>query len=160
VNIWNCSKKFVKKHINDIHKNDSLRVISINDFGFAPFNFGDDRQKSLILYFDDAIPIDGIYDSLIFNERMARDILNFAINASRDGKELLVHCTAGISRSSAVSINLNNFINKILVKNLEDWEENIKHGFEFAPIPNPHVSSVMNRVISDYLSRGSFDTIR
>ena len=91
---------------------------------------------------------------------MARDILNFAINASRDGKELLVHCTAGISRSPAVSINLNNFINKILVKNLEDWEENIKHGFEFAPIPNPHVSSVMNRVISDYLSRGSFDTIR
>lgn len=118
------------------------------------------QKKSLILYFDDAIPIDGIYDSLIFNERMAHDILNFAINASRDGKELLVHCTAGISRSSAVSINLNNFINKILVKNLEDWEENIKHGFEFAPIPNPHVSSVMNRVISDYLSRGSFDTIR
>ena len=151
--IGNCSKKFIKKHINDIRENDSLRIISINDFGFAPFNFGDDRQKSLILYFDDA-------DSLIFNERMARDILNFAINASRDGKELLVHCTAGISRSSAVSINLNNFINKILVKNLEDWEENIKHGFEFAPIPNPHVSSVMNRVISDYLSRGSFDTIR
>ena len=151
--IGNCSKKFIKKHINDIRENDSLRIISINDFGFAPFNFGDDRQKSLI-------PVDGIYDSLIFNERMARDILNFAINASRDGKELLVHCTAGISRSSAVSINLNNFINKILVKNLEDWEENIKHGFEFAPIPNPHVSSVMNRVISDYLSRGSFDTIR
>ena len=150
--IGNCSKRFIKKHINDIRENDSLRIISINDFGFAPFNFGDDRQKSLILYFDDAIPVDGIYDSLIFNERMARDILNFAINASRDG--------AGISRSSAVSINLNNFINKILVKNLEDWEENIKHGFEFAPIPNPHVSSVMNRVISDYLSRGSFDTIR
>ena len=124
--IGNCSKKFIKKHINDICENDSLRIISINDFGFDPFNFGDDRQKSLI----------------------------------RDGKELLVHCTAGISRSSAVSINLNNFINKILVKNLEDWEENIKHGFEFAPIPNPHVSSVMNRVISDYLSRGSFDTIR
>lgn len=158
--IGNCSKRFIKKHINDIRENDSLRIISINDFGFATFNFGDDRQKSLILYFDDAIPVDGIYDSLIFNERMARDILNFAINASRDGKELLVHCTAGISRSSAVSINLNNFINKILVKNLEDWEENIKHGFEFAPTPNPHVSSVMNRVISDYLSRGSFDTIR
>ena len=99
--IGNCSKRFIKKHINDIRENDSLRIISINDFGFASFNFGDDRQKSLILYFDDAIPIDGIYDSLIFNERMARDILNFAINASRDGKELLVHCTAGISRSSA-----------------------------------------------------------
>lgn len=158
--IGNCSKKFIKKQINDIRENDSLRIISINDFGFAPFNFGDDRQKSLILYFDDATPIDGTYDSLIFNERMARDILNFAINASRDGKELLVHCTAGISRSAAVSLNLNDFINKILVKNLEDWEENIKHGFEFAPTPNPHVSSVMKRVISDYLSRGSFDTIR
>ena len=72
--IGNCSKRFIKKHINDIRENDSLRIISINDFGFAPFNFGDDRQKSLILYFDDAIPIDGIYDSLIFNERMARDI--------------------------------------------------------------------------------------
>ena len=108
--IFSSAKRFIKKHINDIRENDSLRIISINDFGFAPFNFGDDRQKSLILYFDDAIPIDGIYDSLIFNERMARDILNFAINASRDGKELLVHCTAGISRSSAVSINLNNFI--------------------------------------------------
>ena len=74
--IWNCSKKFVKKHINDMHKNDSLRIISINDFGFDPFNFGDDPKKSLILYFDDAIPIDGINDSLIFNERMAHDILN------------------------------------------------------------------------------------
>ena len=123
--IGNCSKKFIKKQINDIRENDSLRIISINDFGFAPFNFGDDRQKSLILYFDDAIPVDGIYDSLIFNERMAHDILDFAINASRDGKELLVHCTAGISRSAAVSLNLNDFINKILVKNLEDWEENI-----------------------------------
>ena len=158
--IGNCSKRFIKKHINDIRENDLLRIISINDFGFDPFNFGDDRQKSLILYFDDATPVDGTYDSLIFNERMARDILNFAINASRDGKELLVHCTAGISRSAAVSLNLNDFFNKILVKNLEDWEENIKHGFEFAPILNPHVSSVMNRVISDYLSRGSFDTIR
>ena len=158
--IGNCSKRFIKKHINDIRENDSLRIISINDFGFAPFNFGDDRQKSLILYFDDAIPINGTYDSVIFNERMARDILNFAINASRDDKELLVHCTAGISRSAAVSLNLNDFINKILVKNLEDWEENIKHGFEFAPIPNPHVSSVMDRVISGYLSRGSFGTIR
>ena len=85
--IGNCSKRFIKKHINDIRENDSLRIISINDFGFAPFNFGDDRQKSLILYFDDAIPVDGIYDSLIFNERMARDILNFAINASRDGRQ-------------------------------------------------------------------------
>ena len=154
--IWNCSKKFVKKRINDMHKNDALRIISINDFGFDPFNFGDDPKKSLILYFDDTIPIDGINDSLIFNERMARDILNFAINASRDGKELLVHCTAGISRSAAVSINLNDFINKILAINLEDWEENIKHGFEFAPHPNSHVSSVMNRVISDYLILGIF----
>ena len=158
--IGNCSKRFIKKHINDIRENDSLRIISINDFGFEPFNFGDAPSKSLILYFDDAIPIDGTYDSLIFNERMARDILNFAINASKAGKELLVHCTAGISRSAAVSINLNDFINKILVKNLEDWEDNIKHGFEFAPTPNPHVSSVMKRVISDYLSSAHFDTMR
>ncbi len=149
--IWNCSRRFVKTHIEDICANDALCVISINDVDAEAFDFGNEPDKSLILYFDDTVPNDNPKDNTLFNEDMARAILAFVLKAQQDSKKILVHCSAGISRSSAISKNLNDFLNKALEENLDDWQENVKFGFEYQPFPNSHVSATMNRVIADYL---------
>ncbi len=153
--IWNCSRRFVKTHIEDIRANDALRVISVNDIGAEAFDFGSTPEKSLILYFADATPNDTPNNAKLFTEDMARAILAFALKAQQDSKKILVHCSAGISRSSAISKNLNDFLNKALEENPDDWQENLKFGFEYQPFPNSHVSATMNRVISNYLDSHS-----
>lgn len=56
-------------------------------------------------------------DAVLFNEKMARQIISFVDNGELP---LLVHCTAGISRSGAVGEVLNWYFNRYLERNAAD----------------------------------------
>ena len=154
--IFNCSRKYVLEHRAEIEADESIFVISINGF-YKDFT-GDikndappiSNRKGLIIYFDDATLDDiGKPDIVkIFDRKQALCIFESVEDAFKSGKErILVHCGAGISRSSAISQVLNNFVNIILSENEADWEYNAKYGFEIPPIPNQHVKSVMRDVL-------------
>ncbi len=149
--IWNCSKKFVQTNLAELLQDESLCALSFNDFQSTPLDFGDAPNKALVLFFDDASPADLVPnpDVKLFDEAIANQILDFAEDAFKHCKNLWVHCGAGRSRSAAVSIALNDYINKILSENATDREHNRLHGFEFPPMPNPYISAIMNKAISD-----------
>lgn len=165
--IWNCSLEYIKNHLAEIVGGDEIRLISINNSEDMSFISNRDNteqkvedaeqiEKILFLFFDDITPND-IYNNteskklILFDESHARAILGFATEALKYGKKLWVHCTAGRCRSSAVSLALNDYLNKAISENLEDWQYNRMNGFELPPLPNPYVSMLMNRAISKYL---------
>lgn len=165
--IWNCSLEYVKNHLAEIVGGNEIRLISINnsvDMSFVSNRDNTEQkvedaksiEKILFLFFDDITPNDISNNTeskklILFDESHAPAILDFATKALKDGKKLWVHCTAGRCRSSAVSLALNDFLNKSLSENLEDWQYNRTNGFEYPPLPNPYVSMLMNRAISKYL---------
>lgn len=88
----------------------------------------------------------------LFNRDMAIEILRFAEKTNNEGKDLIVHCTAGVSRSAAVSFALNGYINAALGGHNDDFEwTNNLYGCERSPCANPHVSRIMNNVIEEFL---------
>ena len=158
--IFNCSRKYVETHKTELEADDSLFVVSINDFfKNNDGNFKDLRcppispKHGIVLFFDDATPADigrkGV--TKVFDRKMAHFILESVKDALKSGKitHILVHCSAGISRSAAVSRILNDFVNSVLAENEADWEYNDKHGFELPPIPNPHILATMRSVLYD-----------
>ncbi len=85
-------------------RNDTYAVISIQDAQSGGFGF--EFQKNpfckdvLTLRFDDTVrEVEG---AVLFNERMAREIIRF-IEMNRKVDTLLLHCYAGQSRSRAVA---------------------------------------------------------
>ena len=102
------------------------------------------RNTELFCFFDDAtladIGLKGI--TKVFDRKMAYFILESIEEALKNTEitHILVHCSAGISRSAAVSRILNDFVNSVLSENETDWEYNDKHGFELPPTPNPPYS--------------------
>lgn len=156
--VFNCGRKYVEGHLAEILSDEELFVVSINGFylgdGGAPKKEPSPipRGKGLILHFDDASPDDvgkpGIVK--IFDRKMALGVFEAVEAAFKAGKErLLVHCGAGISRSAAISTVLNDFVNVVLSDNKADRAYNAVYGFEFPPVPNPHVMSVMRRVLAE-----------
>lgn len=87
----------------------------------------------------------------VFDRKMAYFILESIEEALKNTEitHILVHCSAGISRSAAVSRILNDFVNSVLSENETDWEYNDKHGFELPPTPNPHILATMRNVLYD-----------
>ena len=152
---------FKRPEAIDQVKQENIRFISINGFSgaFEEENF-DGTQKSPIpqelidngqalpLNFDDATKEDvkklGINFFLFtFGQaQMIKEFIEQAIKANV--KTLIVHCSAGISRSSAVSITLNEFINQ---NNLEDFRINQAEGFLHSPVPNQRVRKVLKEVL-------------
>ena len=129
------------------------KIISINSsWGFddAP-PFSDSFLKHphlLTLTFDDICnepetPED-LGNSVLFNEDMAHAIMRFV----DDGKlPLLVHCTAGISRSGAVGEVLNWYFNRYLENNTaddEDFEQNNRQ-----IMPNTIVRRIMLKILEE-----------
>ena len=74
---------------------------------------------------------------VLFDEEMARKIAGF-VEENRDASIWIVHCSAGVSRSGAVS------------RWLKDWLD-IKYGIEANNVdgryasPNPHVLRILDR---------------
>ena len=158
--IFNCSRRYVESHKSELEADDSLFVVSINDFCKNDDGNVKDLccppispKHGIVLFFDDATPADigrkGI--TKVFDRKMAYFILESIEEALKNTEitHILVHCSAGISRSAAVSRILNDFVNSVLAENETDWEYNDKHGFELPPTPNPHILATMRNVLYD-----------
>lgn len=113
---------------------------------------GDKSDNCLFLLFDDAdynrCKNNEKAKSMIkfFTEDDARKIIKFLEKTFENKKDLLVHCTVGISRSSAVSVFSNSYVNKTLSQNEDDFEFNEKYGFERIPSPNLWVLEVLRKI--------------
>lgn len=110
-------------------------VISLNTPGFTTFS-GQRRQREdpplskkfwrsknvLTQWFHDVnhflFP-----EAVLFSEDQAREIAKFFREMRKEGRDILIHCTAGISRSQAVGMVLNKYANIILEDNFEEYEE-------------------------------------
>ena len=127
------------------------KIISINSsWGFdetPPFSPELLNHPHLLtLTFDDIcnepeIPED-LGNAVLFNENMAQQIMRFV----DDGElPLLVHCTAGISRSGAVGEVLNWYFNRYLETNTADDEDFVQNNRQI--LPNTIVRRIMLKVL-------------
>ena len=129
------------------------KIISINSsWGFddtPPFSERFLKHTHLLtLTFDDLCnepetPED-LGNAILFNEDMAHAIMRFV----DDGKlPLLVHCTAGISRSGAVGEVLNWYFNRYLETNTADDEDFVENNRQI--LPNTIVRRIMLKVLAE-----------
>ena len=83
-------------------------------------------------------------NAILFNKDMALAIMRFV----DDGKlPLLVHCTAGISRSGAVGEVLNWYFNRYLETNTADDEDFVQNNRQI--LPNTIVRRIMLEVLAE-----------
>ena len=68
--------------------------------------------------------------AILFNENMAHQIISFADDGNLP---LLVHCTAGISRSGAIGEVLNWYFNRYLKNNTTDDEDFVRNNRQIQP---------------------------
>ena len=129
------------------------KIISINSsWGWddvPPFSESFLKHPHLLtLTFDDICnepetPED-LGNAILFNEDMAHAIMRFV----DDGKlALLVHCTAGISRSGAVGEVLNWYFNRYLETNTADDEDFVENNRQI--LPNTIVRRIMLEVLAE-----------
>ena len=129
------------------------KIISINSsWGFddaPPFSESFLQHPHLLtLTFDDICnepetPED-LGNAILFDEDMALAIMRFV----DDGKfPLLVHCTAGISRSGAVGEVLNWYFNRYLETNTADDEDFVQNNRRI--MPNTIVRRIMLKVLEE-----------
>ena len=121
------------------------------------------QDKTCYLWFDDQVN-SSVFDNLLkrdkikeapkwknkeyylFNEKLADKIINFLnANIKETTESIVIHCTAGISRSGAIGIALNDFYNKFLENNPQDWNWFNHSGHEKALDPNPLVKAILYR---------------
>ena len=98
------------------------------------------------LQFDDVTEKDTEAGLIHFSPELAQKIKTFISNIKDDGsREMYIHCDAGVSRSGAVGIVLNEYFNKFLTDNAEDVEFFLKN--------NPHVmgNPEVTRILKDTL---------
>ena len=129
------------------------KIISINSsWGFddtPPFSERFLKHPNLLtLTFDDICnepeTSEDLGNAVLFNEAMAREIMRFV----DDGKlPLLVHCTAGISRSGAVGEVLNWYFNRYLERNAADYEDFTQNNRQIQP--NTLVRRIMLKVLQE-----------
>lgn len=111
-------------------------------------------EKSKIISINSSCGVDDICNepetpedldnAVLFNEAMAQQIMRFV----DDGKlPLLVHCTAGISRSGAVGEVLNWYFNRYLERNAADDEDFTQNNRQIQP--NTLVRRTMLKVLAE-----------
>lgn len=132
---------------------DACKIISIqSSHGFdsvPPFSSENLSSPHLLcLTFDDIANEAETAEDLIgyayFNSGQARKILRFV----DDGEMvLLIHCTAGISRSGAVGDVLNWYFNRCLENNQNDYDDFIRNNRQI--IPNHIVRKILLEVIEN-----------
>ena len=115
------------------------RIISINSVSFPseepPFSEEFlDAENLLILYFDD---VDEGFSNAMTPEQ-ARAIVDFVRH--EDNRPIIVHCTAGISRSGAVGEVLNWYFNRFEADDSDYRKFEIMHP---DIIPNAHVRRLL-----------------
>lgn len=111
----------ILKNIPDFYM--GKNIISIySQNSYSPFS---DRWNILKLEFDDVTDDFrndlNSNDYLFFNEDHAKQIKKFADEMNKN-HEFYVHCDAGVSRSGAVGYVFNEYFNKYLEDNKDDYE--------------------------------------
>lgn len=133
--------------INTLYKNcDELEIMQEH--------LGKNNPNVLYMQFDDVTKEEAeSYNSKHYefkltpiSENQAKQIVDFILETHKQGKDLFVHCTAGISRSGAVGLFANQYINRFIDKNEDDFHCNEIYGFNKNIMPNPTVSSILNSV--------------
>ena len=143
----------VKGTPTEVELLEKSKIISINSsWGWddtPPFSEEYLKHPHLLtLTFDDVCnepetPED-LGNAILFNEDMAHAIMRFV----DDGKfPLLVHCTAGISRSGAVGEVLNWYFNRYLENNTADDEDFEQNNRQIQP--NTIVRRIMLKVLAE-----------
>ena len=118
----------------------TYRIISINNVSFPaePPPFSEEflhAENLLVLYFDD---VDTGQPHAMTQEQ-AKQIVDFV--RIEDPRPIIVHCTAGISRSGAVGEVLNWYFNRYLEDEPEDYRRfQIMHR---DLVPNAHVRRLL-----------------
>ena len=142
-------RRFFFESILGMPQEDSVltlnNVISINSCYVEEPPFSEknlNRDNLLILYFDDVIPLDDHCTPNMFSEDHADAIIDF-IKRIDCSMPMIVHCSAGISRSAAVGVELNGYMNRFLEDNPADFEYFYLTNRHI--IPDIHVGSVLRR---------------
>ena len=138
---------FMKDQLIDDHNVEdrltSAALISINDTHgqWSVSWFNRDHPNVLRLWFDDVENDNETSPTnkgtnRAFTEKQAQQIIDFALD--NRGREFIIHCTAGISRSGAVGQFLLDFLNG----DKEYFKKTNPH-----INPNGHISRILNRLI-------------
>jgi predicted protein tyrosine phosphatase len=134
-----------KMGFNDqnIEERENIAIISINDTAgkWAKSWFDSDHSNVLRLWFDDVESDMDLWSPTnrisvkAFTEEQGHNIFDF-INKNKDKKNFIIHCSAGISRSGAVGLFINDYL-----------------GLDYAlfKIMNPHI--LPNGLISRTLNK-------
>lgn len=135
--IFVVPKKFIIKQ-DDVFfsKNNIINIRSSFDDYNLPNSF-----SLLRLIFDDVTEKEQDESYVKFSEKHAQEIFNFITNMDKS-KYLFVNCDAGISRSGAVGFCLNEYFNKYLEDNREDYEFFEQENYQISP--NPLVKRLLN----------------
>ena len=101
---------------------ESYRIISINssrgDDSLPPFSERNRNHRNLLcLTFDDVCYEQDKGDCVCFSVRQAEAVMRFADDGSMP---ILIHCTAGISRSGAIGEILDWYFNRFIMENPAD----------------------------------------
>ena len=148
----------IKRHLKQDGLLKEYLYISINNYTHwngqyeehPPFT--DDQLTSnsvLPLWFDDVVPGEEVNSNYcFFDEIDANAIISFLNeNLTKSKKGIIVHCTAGVSRSGAVGSVLNEYYNRFLEDNKFQWEQNQLYNYENTITPNPHVASLLRKAL-------------
>lgn len=103
-----------------------------------------ESSSLLRLKFDDVTDSEQNPKYVKFSEKHAQKIFDFITNMNKS-KDLYVNCDAGISRSGAIGMCLNDYFNRYLENNREDYEFFIQENSQI--MPNP----LVKRILMKYL---------
>lgn len=109
--------KFNDDELASLFENSNVISINTPEFGeekaevppFPEQYWNNDNV--LIIYFPDSDTTSGIGDENLFNDIHAAKIAAFVSKTKDNGKQYIIHCTAGASRSQAVGYVLNEWLN-------------------------------------------------
>ena len=120
--------------------------ISIRDVGFEYLYEDIDKycKNVLELKFDDVTMFNIEHDLLhpfyvkvkekrelvLFNEKLAQQVIDFSSDIFYKNEELNIHCWAGKSRSQGLGFVLNQYFNLYLTKNLNDYKDNLNNNID------------------------------
>jgi predicted protein tyrosine phosphatase len=144
--IFVVPRQYIKKEIEK-NQNWILGKWIISIFSIGSYSPISDRFNVLKLNFDDISERDidtNSHNEIFFDENHAKKIHEFIDNISEnDAKPIYVHCDAGVSRSGAVGYILNEYFNKFITNNENDYKAfNVNNSHI---MPNPLVVRLLKR---------------
>lgn len=104
---------------------DDKFFISIKNSSDNNFPFSYNERNVLKITFDNYTDISQVEDQennnyIFFNKKIANIIFNF-VNQLNPKKLLYINCDEGIARGGAIGLVVNEYLNKFLINNIDDY---------------------------------------